>query len=477
MTLRRPTSRSLAAAAIAVLLVPSVLLAHQSLRASSPAAGATVDAVPAELRLTFAEPVRLDFTELSVRGPAGALALAELRRAGDDPRVLVARVTGGWHPGEFTVHWVTVGADGHRTNGTFAFTVAPDAAGLPEPEPEPAEPEAVLDPDPDDDPAAGAHDPRLFPHSPTFEPGSTAYVAIRALLFLALIALVGAVALRLVVLPIAGLRWGQDARLLRDGIDAGAARLGLAAAVLLLVAALARLWAQSASLFGTADALDPDRLRLALGLQPWGASWVLQLGAALVAMAAFALVLAGRRGAWALAAAAAVVAVATPALSGHAVGAGGLAWLAVPADAIHVIAAGGWIGGLFALLVVGLPTALRLEAGRRGPAAAALVHSFSPTAVAFTGTLVATGLLSAWIQLGDVTALWTTDYGRTLLVKVGIFSAVAAAGAYNLLRVRPALGEVRGAERLRRSGTIELALALGVIVVTAILVAVPPPTM
>jgi putative copper export protein len=243
----------------------------------------------------------------------------------------------------------------------------------------------------------------------------------------------------------------------------------------LLLAALARLWAQSASLFGTAGALDPGRLGHALTLQPWATGWWLQVGAALLALIGFALARGGRPGGWALAAGAGLLAAVTPALSGHAVALSGLAWLAVPADALHVLAAGGWIGSLFVLVFVGIPAALRLEPGRRGPAAAALVHGFSPTALAFAATLLTTGVISAWLHLGDVQALWTTSYGRTLLLKVGIFAAVGVVGAYNFLRVRPALGEQRAAARLRRSGTAELLLALAVIAVTAALVAVPPP--
>jgi putative copper export protein/methionine-rich copper-binding protein CopC len=482
---RRPAKASFARSAgtwillaiMAVLAVPATLLAHQLLRSAEPARDATVDAVPPELRLTFSEPVRLEFTELTARGPDGGLVLGPLRRAADDPRVLVAPVEGGWHPGEFSVHWVTVGSDGHRTDGRYVFTVLDGAAGLPEPEPDPA---ADRDHDParDDatDPAHGDHhDPALFPETPSFGPGSPAFVAIRALLFLALVALIGAVALRLVVLPMTALRWPEDARLLHAGVSRGAVRIGTAAAIVLLVAAFGRLWAQTASLFGPGSALDGGNLASTIGFQPWGTGWLLQVIGAAVALAGFLLARARPGPGWTLAALGALGAAVAPALAGHAVASGALAWLAVPVDAVHVLAAGGWIGSLFALVVVGLPTALRLEPGRRGTAAAALVHGFSPTALAFTGTLVATGVVSAWIHLGEITALWTTDYGRILLMKVSIFAAVAVVGAYNLLRVRPALGEERGARRLRRSGTLELVLALAVIIVTAILVAVPPP--
>jgi copper transport protein len=460
-------------AALALLLLlaaPSALLAHQYLRASSPADGERLEQVPGEMRLTFTEPVRLDFTDIAVQGPEGALSLGPLRRDEDNPRILVVAVEGGWHPGTFEARWTTVGSDGHRTQGTISFAVAGDAHGLPLPaplDPEPEEPEEAV--------AAPHHDPRLFPETPTFGPASPAYVAIRALLFAALLALLGALALRLVVLPTVAQRWPREADLLRDGIGRGAARIGMIAAVVLLLAALARLWAQSASLFGIAGALDPGRLAQALTLQPWATGWWLQVGAAVLALVGFALARGGRPAGWALAAVAGLVAAVTPALSGHAVALPGLAWLAVPADALHVLAAGGWIGSLAVLILVGIPTALSQEPGRRGQAAAALVHGFSPTALAFTAALLTTGVVSAWLHLGEVSALWTTSYGRTLLLKVGIFSTVALVGAYNFLRVRPALGEERGAARLRRSGTVELLLAVAVIVVTAVLVAVPPP--
>jgi copper transport protein len=471
---RRTTATALAL--VAVFAAPAALLAHQYLRAAVPAAGDQLDRVPSEVRLTFSEPVRIEFTEVVVQGPQGALTLGPVRRDEDDPRTVVATVEDGWHPGRFVTRWTTVGSDGHRTQGTIEFDVAADAAGLPaEPDPDPAE--ADLDDRGLDEVApAHHHDPRLFPETPSFGPESPAYVAIRAISFTALLALLGAVALRLVVLPMMTQRSPREADLLRPGVGRGAARIGMIAAALLLAAGVARLWAQSASLFGTAGALDPARLAQALSLQPWATGWWLQVAAAAVALVAFALARQGRAAGWPLAAAAAMTAAVTPALSGHAIAMAGLAWIAVPIDAIHVLAAGGWIGSLFVLILVGIPTALGLAPDRRGAVAAALVHGFSPTALAFTATLLTTGVVSAWLHLGALPALWTTPYGRTLLLKVAIFSVVAVVGAYNFLRVRPALGEETGARRLRRSGTVELLLALAVIVVTAVLVAVPPPT-
>jgi putative copper export protein len=89
---------------------------------------------------------------------------------------------------------------------------------------------------------------------------------------------------------------------------------------------------------------------------------------------------------------------------------------------------------------------------------------------------VGTGVFSAWLHLGTVPALWTTGYGRTLLLKLGVASLVFGTGAYNWLRVKPALEREEAAGPLRRSATIELTVALVVLAVTAVLVATPLPS-
>ena len=107
---------------------------------------------------------------------------------------------------------------------------------------------------------------------------------------------------------------------------------------------------------------------------------------------------------------------------------------------------------------------------------AALVHGFSPIALGFAALVVATGVGSAWIQLGVLPNLWTSGYGRTLLLKLVLVAGVFGMGAYNNLKVRPRLGDEAGGTRIRTSGTVEFLLALAVLVVTAVLVATPPPT-
>ena len=178
---------------------------------------------------------------------------------------------------------------------------------------------------------------------------------------------------------------------------------------------------------------------------------------------------------WILATLAVLALAFTPGLSGHAVATPGLGPLAVVTDGLHVIGAGGWLGGLLVLIAIGVPVALRLGPEHRGSAVAVLVNAFSPTALFFAGLTVASGVFAAWVHVASVPALWQSAYGRTLLVKIGVLTVVFGTGAYNWLRVRPALGTEAAGSRLRRSAILELAVGAIVLAVTAVLVATPPP--
>ena len=104
------------------------------------------------------------------------------------------------------------------------------------------------------------------------------------------------------------------------------------------------------------------------------------------------------------------------------------------------------------------------------------MRAFSPVALACAGVVAVTGVAAAWWHLGALSALWTSAYGRTLLLKLGLLTLVAAIGAYNWRRVRPTLGHEPGARRLQRSSAAELAVGALVVTVTAVLVATPTHT-
>ncbi|MBE8521307.1 copper resistance protein CopC [Amycolatopsis sp. H6(2020)] len=123
---------ALAAAAGAVLLGAPTADAHSVLVSSSPAAGASVAASPAEVVLEFNEPVENRFTELAVLGPDGASHW----EAGP-ASVVDARVSAPVRPlgpaGAYTIRYRVTSADGHPVSGTIPFrlTVAGPEGAVP----------------------------------------------------------------------------------------------------------------------------------------------------------------------------------------------------------------------------------------------------------------------------------------------------------------------------------------------------------
>lgn len=144
---------------------------------------------------------------------------------------------------------------------------------------------------------------------------------------------------------------------------------------------------------------------------------------------------------------------------------------------VHVFAASMWIGTLFVLVVAGLTTALSgaVSPSERDPAIASMVNRFTTIALWSTGVLVLTGLTTAWLHLGSVPALWTSIYGKTLMVKLCLVAVVFWLGGYNNLRMKAEVGTEAGARKLKRSATFEIGVAAIVLIVTAVLVNLPAP--
>jgi len=465
--------RSGAVAVVFSLGMFGALLAHGALKTSSPKAGDHLGAAPRELRLTFTEAPELALTRIELRGPdSQVVTLGALRAVTDSSAVVIAPIVGGLVSGTYIVSWQIAGADGHPVRDNYSFVIAPGASGLLDPN----APGAVADTMAD---SSGVHhDPVSMPTSSNgFDAESAGYVIIRFLFYTALLIVVGAVAFRFAVLGL--LRRRADVEELQVS-ESGrrAAMLGWYGAWLLLFACLARLVAQSVALHGGAG---PETLPLVSTLitgTGWGRSWLVQFGATLLALGAFAGARRradGRGAGWVVAGVAALILAFTPAFASHAAASMRLTPLAILLDGLHVTGASGWLGSLFIVLAAGIPVAMALPEERRGPAVANLINAFSPTALVFAGLVAGTGLFAAWLHVGGFAPLWQQKYGQLLLAKLAVLSVVALTGAYNWLRVRPALGDVEGAARIQKSARVEVAVAVMVLIITAILVATPTP--
>jgi putative copper resistance protein D len=150
-------------------------------------------------------------------------------------------------------------------------------------------------------------------------------------------------------------------------------------------------------------------------------------------------------------------------------------------DAIHLLAAGAWLGGLAPLVaslrrLEDLPSEDALESGARA------VARFGTLATACVGLLLATGVINARYTLRTPMALLDTVYGHLLLLKLVLFLLMLATATVNRVRLTPALmqgndlaSRSTAARRLRRNTCAEQALGLGILaLVGAIGISSPP---
>jgi len=294
------------------------------------------------------------------------------------------------------------------------------------------------------------------------------YAAIRFAMYAALLGLLGACAFTLLVLRrVRGLGLASD--LYAEDASARAKRMAVACAAVLLAAVPARLIAQSLVLFG-----EPFAIVRAVPITGWGRAWSLQMLGVVLAVVALTRVRGISVLAWRATAAGGIAVALGFSFSGHAAAARIAPSLAIIVDCTHVLAAGAWAGTLAALALAGIPAALAGPQESRGSDAAAIVNAFSPLALFAAGVLVATGTFAAWEQLGAFAPLFSTQYGRQLLVKLSAVAVMMAIGALNWRVLKPRLGTELAARALRRSAFREMTVAVFIVLVTAYLVASSP---
>lgn len=301
---------------------------------------------------------------------------------------------------------------------------------------------------------------------------SLAFVAVRALHFGAAIVLFGQFAYAYCVAP--------ERRLAHGGRAIAAASLAVA-----VLTALAWLAIEAGNMSGTpvAAAIREGVWRVVLERTLFGHVWMLRgVLALLLAAALFAMGSrneATRRAAQALAAVLAALFLAALACAGHAAGSAGADRIAhVGADGLHLLAAGGWLGALLPLAAL-----LRASSGEtpRLDAAARAARRFSALGMACVGTLALTGIVNACYAMPQVSALFTSDYGRVLLAKLALFAAILAIAAVNRARLTPRLvapdrSNARKALRaLGRNALAEVALGFAIVGIVGVLGITMPP--
>jgi methionine-rich copper-binding protein CopC len=99
-------------------------MAHAFPSSQQPPAGSTLRQCPSEVAINFDAPVESLFANMQVINEGGQIESEGDPRLSDDHRRLWIPLKQHLPPGDYTVKWSIVAEDGHRTEGSFSFTVA-----------------------------------------------------------------------------------------------------------------------------------------------------------------------------------------------------------------------------------------------------------------------------------------------------------------------------------------------------------------
>jgi putative copper resistance protein D len=130
-------------------------------------------------------------------------------------------------------------------------------------------------------------------------------------------------------------------------------------------------------------------------------------------------------------------------------------------DAVHVLAAGAWLGSLPAL-------GYCLRSARPNAALARIAGRFSILGIASVAALLASGILNAYFLVDSVAALFGTPYGQLLLVKLVVFALMLATAAINRGRLTPRLADDDDTARSALHRNVLLEIGGGVAIVAIV---------
>ncbi|GLZ82027.1 transport integral membrane protein [Actinorhabdospora filicis] len=412
---------------VTVLLSSQAAYAHATVVSTSPTANTVLPTQPVEVSVTFSEPVSPVKAQTWVVAPDGA------RANSGDAAVRGATMTlplrQGLPNGTYLVTYRVISADGHPVPGGFTFSIGAPSAAAP-----------------------------ALPDAPDVDPAVELLVQVNRGLAVAGLAL----ALGPTLLLIAA--WSAPRR--------GVLRLTATGLSLVAVTAMTGLYLQApytvgSGLFGVGRGDIAEVVSSRFGI-----AMLLRMLTVLAALPI--LLFALRRDArksdkWCLGVLG-LACVASWPLAGHAT-TSPMPPLTVLTDTVHVGAGAIWVGGLAAL--VGF-----LVRPSRAEEAARFLPVWSAWATRLVIALAVAGVAQALIEIGQPAALFSTTYGRLVVVKAALFALVLGTAAIARAMLRKRVPDEPLDERETRGlrGVIaaELVIAAVIIAVTAVLVQTTP---
>jgi copper transport protein len=409
--------------------LPASAHAHASLSTADPADGETVDAPPAQVELRFTGAVKIESTNaVTVFAPDGSTVQRGTARASKGGTVVTQQIEAATS-GTYAIAWRVTSEDGHTLTDSLTFHVGEKSSGT-------------------------AKSLELSREQASVNDGLQLAAGVaRGLEIAGLLALVGGGIFAAVIAPAWGMRFAWPATL-----------MFLAGLVLAYVVDAAI--SHDVSL---ATAMTPKHIAREAST-PYGSALLVTAAASMLALPVVFVLRTGRM----VSAASRWVSVAmlcalagTLSLAGHATTAD-QAFVRVPLDMLHVIAAAVWMGGLLQLWALAPHLEHHPQALRR----------FAGIAFACVVSLLATGIYATIVELDrDISALLNTAYGRIILAKLVLYAGALPLAWLNKSTYVPAI-ERRpdaAAHLLRQYVAREFALVLAVVALTAWLIGTDQP--
>ncbi len=404
-------------AGVAALAVsPGVALAHALPTSYSPTPNARLKVSPPDVTIHFSEHLASTDSELVVVNPSNQeVDNHDSHILSDDLSMEVTLPL--LSAGTYVVFWETHSADdGHITGGSYLFYIERADGTVP----------------PLSGPLPTGHFPGAAGSASSPINGPTLVEALfHWLALVALTLLLGAITWLAFVRPLLG----------GNNLQERWSRLWIVALVAMLVGTVGEVAAQAFALDGTWQSLASPPLYSSILFQS-RFGWLILARVALAIMGLIVLGSTSLRHSLrpqnvrnALVLYGLIFAVAFV-YSGH--GGTSPAWWGVLADFAHLLANGVWLGGLGVLVFVVLP-ALPSDPLERARAITCMQDAFAIPALLSVAALAITGPLNANQRMYSFDQFWTTGYGITLLVKIGLFVVMIALSAFHSFWVRPRL--------------------------------------
>jgi copper transport protein len=404
---------------LGVLAAAGTAAAHAELLSSFPANQELLEVAPEEIALQFTEavdPIEPGIRLLDADGDEVEIAAVDQSAGSDRMRSSIPTTL---DDGTYVVAWQAVSADSHRVRGSFTFSVGVPSAVTP----------GVLD---------GLFDGGSDSSSDDILLGIGRFVS-----YAGVGMLVGGLVLAVALTPSA----------------IGTRRVGALLVVAAEVAIVGTLWmiAAQANLIGGS-------------FLSWGSVADTQSGqwwiARLVVIAMFSVLIPLRsrlvvRGGVVVAGVLGLGVLGVVAAGGHAIS-GDAVVVGFVTTLVHLAAMSTWFGGLALILLAPPPGQFWATAGR-----------FSPWALGSVVALAITGGVNGWRQLGSLSGLTDSSYGRWLVIKLVLVVFVVGLAAFNRRTIHMRSDDASGL--VRRSIGFEIAGIVLILGATAGLVNSPPP--